>query len=94
LLPLLNSGRVELLELPKLLAQLAGLERRTARGGKDSVDHAPGGHDDVVNAAAISLVRASDLLSPDDFSLQEYLAAFGPNRKWVGNPLLPFRGWQ
>ena len=43
LLPLLNSRRVELLDLPRLTAQLAGLERRTARGGRDSIDHSPGG---------------------------------------------------
>ena len=56
LLPLLNSGRVELLDHPRLLAQLASLERRTARGGRDSIDHAPGGHDDLANAAAGALV--------------------------------------
>jgi hypothetical protein len=32
-------------------AQIVGLERRTARGVRDSVDHAPGAHDDVANAA-------------------------------------------
>lgn len=58
-LPLINSGSVELLDHPRLLAQLGSLERRTARGGKDSIDHAPGGHDDVVNAAAGALVLAS-----------------------------------
>jgi hypothetical protein len=57
-LPLLNSGRVELLDLPRLRAQLLGLERRVARGGKDSVDHGPGGHDDVANAACGVLVLA------------------------------------
>ncbi len=51
-LPLLNSGEVELLDNDRLLAQLAGLERRTARGGRDSIDHAPRAHDDVANAAA------------------------------------------
>ncbi len=51
-LPLLNSGNVELLDSPRLLAQIAGLERRVARGGRDSIDHAPGSHDDVANAAA------------------------------------------
>jgi hypothetical protein len=56
LLPLLNAGRVELLDLPRLSAQLAGLERRTARSGKDSIDHAPGGHDDFANAVAGALV--------------------------------------
>ena len=41
---------------PRLLGhtlnQLIGLERRTARGGRDSIDHGPGGHDDVCNAVA------------------------------------------
>lgn len=52
LLPALNSGRCELLDHPRLAAQLAGLERRTARSGKDSIDHGPGGHDDLANSAA------------------------------------------
>jgi hypothetical protein len=55
LLPKLNSGQVELLDLPRLGRQLCDLERRTARGGRDSIDHAPGGHDDVVNAVAGAL---------------------------------------
>jgi hypothetical protein len=59
LLPLLNSGRIELLDNPRLTAQLCSLERRTARGGKDNVDHSPGAHDDVINAAAGALVAAS-----------------------------------
>jgi hypothetical protein len=58
-LPLLNSRRVELLDLPRLRAQLVGLERRTARGGRDSIDHAPGSHDDVVNAAVGALLDAA-----------------------------------
>ena len=57
-LPLINSGKVELLDLAKLEAQFVGLERRTARGGRDSIDHAPGGHDDLVNAACGALLRA------------------------------------
>ena len=50
LLPAINSGRVDLLDDPRLIAQLVGLERRTARGGRDNIDHAPGAHDDIVNA--------------------------------------------
>jgi hypothetical protein len=50
-LPIANSGRCELLDHPRLVAQLCSLERRTARGGRDSIDHMPGGHDDVANAA-------------------------------------------
>jgi hypothetical protein len=48
-LPLLNSGKVELLDNPRIATQFVGLERRTARSGKDSIDHAPGGHDDISN---------------------------------------------
>ena len=57
LLPRLNSGEVELLENPRVIAQLVGLERRTARGRRDSIDHAPGGHDDLANAVAGALVQ-------------------------------------
>jgi hypothetical protein len=59
MLPLLNSGRAELIDNPRLIAQLCGLERRTARGGKDSIDHCPGAHDDVANAVAGALVMAA-----------------------------------
>jgi len=52
LLPAVNSGRVELLDHPRLTAQLTALERRVARGGNDSVDHPPGGHDDLANVVA------------------------------------------
>jgi hypothetical protein len=74
LLPLLNAKRVELLEHPRLSAHLVGMERRTARSGKDSIDHSPGGHDDLANVVAgvlvgldldrrPALVRQSDLLA-------------------------------
>ena len=55
-LPLLNSGQVDLLDLKRLRAQLVGLERRTSRAGRDSIDHGPRSHDDVSNAAAGALV--------------------------------------
>jgi hypothetical protein len=52
-LPQINGGRVELLDHPKLINQLCSLERRTARGGRDSIDHPPGNHhDDLINSAA------------------------------------------
>jgi len=63
MLPLLNSGRVELLDNPRLTTQLCSLERKTARGGKDSVDHAPSAHDDLINAAAGALVAAAQRAS-------------------------------
>lgn len=57
MLPLINSGRADLLDHERLKAQLIGLERRTARCGRDSIDHAPGAHDDVANAVAGVLIR-------------------------------------
>jgi hypothetical protein len=51
-LPAINSRKIDLLDHPRLLTQLVGLERRTARGGRDSIDHAPGTHDDLANAVA------------------------------------------
>jgi len=56
LLPLINGRRIELLDHPRLAAQLVGLERKTARSGKDSIDHTPGGHDDLANSVAGVLV--------------------------------------
>ncbi|MDO9411981.1 MAG: hypothetical protein Q7T81_05330 [Pseudolabrys sp.] len=52
LLPAINSRKVELLDIERIRTQLIGLERRTARGGKDSIDHAPGAHDDLANVVA------------------------------------------
>lgn len=55
----MTSGRVELPPDPRLRVELLGLERRTARGGRDSVDHRPGAHDDLANAAALTAWAAS-----------------------------------
>jgi hypothetical protein len=57
-LPVLNSRRVDLLDDRRLVAQLLGLERRTSWGGKDSVDHGPNAHDDLINSAAGALLLA------------------------------------
>jgi hypothetical protein len=60
-LPLLTSGKADLLDIPRLVSQLSSLERITARGGRSSVDHPRGGKDDVANSAAGVLVNISDL---------------------------------
>jgi len=99
LLPLLNAGRVELLDVPRLAAQLVGLERRVARSGKDSVDHTPGGHDDLANAVAgvlvgldldrrPAMVRAADMLTagaplPLPANCDVVLAALAVNKSGV-----------
>ena len=61
LLPAIMSQQVRLLDHPKLVNQLCGLERRTGRGA-DVIDHVAGGHDDIANCAAgaISLVLAGN----------------------------------
>ncbi len=52
LLPRLNAGTIALPDQPKLGKQLVALERKTAWGGRESIDHPPNGHDDVANAVA------------------------------------------
>ena len=52
LLPLVSSARIQVLDIPKMTNQLLSLERRTARGGKDLIDHPSGHHDDLINAVA------------------------------------------
>jgi hypothetical protein len=58
-LPLFTSGKARLLDHKRLISQFAGLERRTT-STRDKIDHASGGHDDVCNSAAGSLVLAND----------------------------------
>jgi hypothetical protein len=55
-MPLFTSGKVRLLDNQRLISQFAQLERRTSTLGKDRVDHGRGGHDDLCNAAALSLI--------------------------------------
>lgn len=75
LLPAINSRRVDLLDHPRLVQQLVGLERRTARGGRDSIDHAPGAHDDVANAVAGVVA-----------SLATSRRGYDTTMSWVGTP--------
>jgi hypothetical protein len=58
-LSFLNSGKVELLDNQRLINQLCQLERRTARGGRDSIDHPPGAHDDIANSSLGALLLAA-----------------------------------
>jgi hypothetical protein len=80
MLPLLNSRKCQLLDIRRLISQLHGLERRTARGGKDSIDHAPGAHDDLANAVAGAIVLAAHCEKPLNF----YAPIAGPGRsEWI-----------
>ena len=73
-LPLLNSGKVELLDHNRLVAQLCALERRTARGGRDLIDHPPGQHDDIANAVAGAVLSAG--VRPGHWIVSDELLAF------------------
>ena len=70
LLPSINGRRLDLLDHDRLVAQLVGLERRTARGGRDSIDHAPGAHDDLANVCA----GVAALLASGDTGYDESLS--------------------
>jgi hypothetical protein len=75
LLPAINSRKVDLLEDARLVAQIVGLERRTARGGKDSIDHAPNAQDDLANSVAGVIAALASSTQGYDSSM-----------KWVGGP--------
>jgi len=49
---LVLSKMVVLLDIPRMSLQLQQLERKTHAGGRDTVDHPKGLHDDVANAVA------------------------------------------
>lgn len=61
MLPLVTTGRLQLLDVPRLINQMAALERRISRGGRELIGHPPGGHDDC--AASVAGICA--LLSRD-----------------------------
>jgi hypothetical protein len=81
LLPAINSRSVDLLDHERLLSQLVGLERRTARSGRDSIDHAPGSHDDIANAVAGVLTSFVKTKGSYDSSMQ-WVAGEDSDAEW------------
>ena len=63
-LAMLNSNRVELLDNPRIATQFIALERYSGRSQRDSVDHPPGGRDDVANAVAGLICLLSQKSAP------------------------------
>lgn len=89
-LPLFTSGRISLLDSPRLVSQFAGLERRTSALGKDRVDHGRNGHDDLCNSAALAMVLAAG--RPGDFDMNTFCKAWLPTsdyKKYREMGLLP-----
>lgn len=72
MLPLFTGSRIEIPRDPVLRVELLGLERRTGRSGRDSVDHKPFAHDDMANAMAL----CAQLLGKRTFSTDGQFAAF------------------
>lgn len=62
-LPMVLSGRVELVENKTLFCELRALERRTRKGGRDLVDHPPRGQDDLANSVAGACVQIGGKVS-------------------------------
>jgi hypothetical protein len=73
-LPLFTSGRVRLIDNPRLVSQFAALERRTFSTGRDRVDHGSSGKDDACNSAAGALVLATGT------------GGYDATLSWVGGP--------
>jgi hypothetical protein len=58
-LPLLNGGKVELLDDKKFIGQVCNLERTVSKLGKDTITHPPRQHDDLANVGLGALVMAA-----------------------------------
>jgi hypothetical protein len=56
ILPHFSRGAIELLDITALRTQLLLLERKTRSGGRDSVDHPRGAHDDIANSVCGALL--------------------------------------
>lgn len=72
LLPLITAGRVELPPDAELIRQAKLLQRKRGAQGKDAVDAPPGGHDDRINAVALTvqqLAGAGVMIRPEHFAV-------------------------
>lgn len=78
-LPYLNSGRANLLDNTRMVNQFLSLDRRTVRGGRDTIDHKPNDHDDLANSVAgvlVGLLMEPSLLRiPDKAVARSRMAA-------------------
>jgi hypothetical protein len=68
-----------LLDHPRLIVQLCGLERSVTRSGKEQINPAPGAMDDVANAVAGALLLAL-VATPSLWAAEAFLVAGAPAR--------------
>jgi hypothetical protein len=84
-LPLFAQGAVDLLDNKKLIVELLGLERRTSRSGKDSIDHGPGSgaHDDLANSCCgcLALLASQESQRGYEVPLSEFFGG-SVDRGW------------
>jgi hypothetical protein len=76
-LPMMNSGRVELLDHPKMIAQLCDLDRRPG-SVRDIIDHQPNQHDDLINSVAGCAVYAAQRRTQELPIVAPILVSGGP----------------
>ena len=69
LVPRINSQTIELPEVPEMLRELRGLERRRGSSGKDRVDHVKGAHDDLANVIAGLVGGGGFVREPGDIGI-------------------------
>jgi hypothetical protein len=82
-LPLFTAGKARILDVNRLITQFSSLERRTTPVGKDRVDHGPGGHDDLCNAAAGAMVLATSGPPPIDYgAILRSVTGMGPDPRY------------
>jgi hypothetical protein len=97
-LPLFTSGRARLLDNPRVVAQIANLERKTTATGRDIIGHPEraGHHDDAANAVCGAMVLAS--ARPQPLVITDELMAWargGPglsspgSRSWLPDRFIP-----
>jgi hypothetical protein len=96
LLAAMNSETVALVEHDRLQRQLISLERRTARAGRDIVDHQRGAKDDVANAVAgVVWLAQTQGIGPAAHRLQPHaIDSFSEERRRDGdNGYFSGPGW-
>jgi hypothetical protein len=85
-LPLFTRGLVSIPDHAQLIRELRLLERRTARSGKDSVDHGVGGSDDHSNvlfgAMHLAVKPPDAVVCAPILVFSNPLAAFEPIPRW------------
>ena len=80
------SGNAILLDDTRLIGQISQLERRTARGGRDSIDHMRGAADDLANSALGALVYANERPGREQRDPPRVLHGYAKQKGWPAGP--------